>query len=146
MRFKTESRRGDLNGFLDAGSHIQGELHFDDVFRIDGRLTGRVVSEGELVVGDKGEVDGEIEVGSVVVSGVVRGRIRASRRVEIAASGRVLADLETPTLVVEEGGRLQGQCLMLREEEAAKLVAAKVAAALPPAASGEKPKSGERAN
>ena len=44
MIFKTDGERGDLNGFLDAGSHIEGALHFDDTFRIDGRLSGKVVS------------------------------------------------------------------------------------------------------
>lgn len=135
MRFKTESRKNELNGFLDAGSHIRGELHFDDVFRIEGKLTGRVESPGELVVGEHGELDGEIEVANVVIAGVVRGRIRASRRVEIAATGRVYADVDTPVLVVDEGGRLQGQCHMVREEEAAKLVGARPAAALPAVAS-----------
>jgi cytoskeletal protein CcmA (bactofilin family) len=131
MRLRNEPRRGELNGFLDAGSHLQGELHFEDTFRIDGKITGRVQAEGELVVGESGLVDGEIEVGSLVVSGTVRGRIRTLRRLEVAASGRVVADVETPVLVVEEGGRLQGNCLMLREDEAAKLLAAKVVPSLP---------------
>jgi cytoskeletal protein CcmA (bactofilin family) len=103
---------GDLNGFLDAGSHIQGELHFDDTFRIDGRLTGKVVSEGDLVVGVGGEVEGEVCVGRVFVSGTVRGRVHASRRLEISANGRVYADLETPSLVVEDGAFVEGSCSM----------------------------------
>jgi hypothetical protein len=77
MMFK--SAQGDLNGFLDAGSHIVGELHFDDTFRIDGKLTGKVISDGELVVGERGEVDGEIDVRRVYVSGIVKGRVRAGR-------------------------------------------------------------------
>ena len=108
--------RGDLNGFLDAGSHIKGDLHFDDTFRIDGRLTGKAVSKGNLVVGENGEVDAEIEVGGVFVSGTVRGRITASERIEIAAGGRVYADLRTPVLVVEDGAILEGHCKMSRTE------------------------------
>jgi cytoskeletal protein CcmA (bactofilin family) len=112
MKLKATSA-GDLNGFLDAGSHIQGELRFDDTFRIDGRLTGKVVSEGDLVVGVGGEIEGEVRVGRVFVSGTVRGRIQASRRLEIAANGRVYADLETPSLVVEDGAFLEGTCSMV---------------------------------
>lgn len=140
MRLRNEPRRGELNGFLDAGSHLQGELHFEDTFRVDGKITGRVQADGELVVGESGLIDGEIEVGSLLVSGTVRGRIRAQRRLEVAATGRVMADVETPVLVVEEGGRLQGSCLMLREEEAAKLLAAKVVSALPAAAAAAESK------
>lgn len=107
-----DSARGDLNGFLDAGSHINGELHFEDTFRVDGRLTGKVVSEGDLVVGEQGEVDGTIEVGRVFVSGVVRGNVTATSRVELTAGGKVYADLATPALVIEEGAIFEGKCRM----------------------------------
>lgn len=112
MIFKTEGERGDLNGFLDAGSHIQGDLHFEDTFRVDGKLTGKVVSDGDLVVGEQGQVEGEIQVGRIFVSGVVRGSVRASRRVEVTARGRVWADLATPSLVIEDGAHFEGRCSM----------------------------------
>ncbi len=114
--FKTRGSAGDLNGFLDAGSHIQGELHFEDTFRIDGRLTGRAVSRGDLVVGERGEVEADIEVGRIFVSGVVRGSIKATTRIEITAGGRVLADVETPSLIVEDGAIFEGRCAMTRGE------------------------------
>ncbi|MEM1179311.1 MAG: polymer-forming cytoskeletal protein [Acidobacteriota bacterium] len=110
--FGSSDSRGDLNGFLDAGSHIKGELHFEDTFRIEGKLTGTVVSEGELVIGDRGDVDGEIKARRIFVSGTVRGVLRGTERVEIASTGRVLADLYTPTLTMEEGAILEGRCSM----------------------------------
>jgi cytoskeletal protein CcmA (bactofilin family) len=107
-----DSARGDLNGFLDAGSLINGELHFEDTFRVDGKLVGKVVSDGDLVIGEQGEVDGEVVVGRVFVTGVVRGRVSATRRIELTAGGRAYADLETPCLVIEEGATFEGQCRM----------------------------------
>ncbi|MEM8993791.1 MAG: polymer-forming cytoskeletal protein [Acidobacteriota bacterium] len=110
--FGSSDSRGDLNGFLDAGSHIKGELHFEDTFRIEGKLTGTVVSEGELVIGDRGDVDGEVRARRIFVSGTVRGVLRGTERVEISSTGRVLADLYTPTLKMEEGAILEGRCSM----------------------------------
>lgn len=107
-----ESTQGDLNGFLDTASQIIGELHFEDTFRVDGKLTGKVVSKGDLVVGEEGEIDGEIEVGRVFVSGVVRGSITATRRTELTSTGKVYADIDTPTLVIEEGASFEGNCRM----------------------------------
>lgn len=112
MKLKGRGTNGDLNGFLDAGSQLEGELRFDDTFRIDGRFHGTVHSDGDLIVGGGGEFDGEIEVGRVVVSGVVRGRVRARRLVEITAQGKVFAEIETPSLVVEDGAVFEGQCSM----------------------------------
>ncbi len=116
---KKTGSTGDLNGFLDAGSFIEGSLHFEDTFRLDGRLKGRVVSRGDLVVGERGNVDAEVEVGRLFVSGTVKGRVVAQRRVEIAAGGKVLADLETPSLVVEDGAVLHGLCNMSGDAAAA---------------------------
>ncbi len=109
---KKTGAKGDLNGFLDAGSFIEGALHFEDTFRLDGRLKGRIVSHGDLVVGEHGDVEAEIEVGRIFVSGTVRGSVQAHQRVEIAAGGKLLADIQTPSLVVEDGATLQGRCDM----------------------------------
>ena len=121
MIFKSEGKASDLNGFLDSGSHIQGELRFQTTFRVDGKFSGTVVSEGELIVGQGGEVDGDLRVGQIVVSGTVRGTVRASRRVHLSSTGKLLADIDTPSLVIEDGGFFEGRCSMTREaREAAK--------------------------
>ncbi|REJ81534.1 MAG: polymer-forming cytoskeletal protein [Acidobacteria bacterium] len=111
--FKSE-RSGDLNGFLDAGSRLTGELEFEDTFRVDGAFTGKIRSPGDLVVGAEGSVEGEIHAGRVFVSGTVRGEIRAEKRLEISERGRVYADVITPALVIEEGAFLEGRCAMER--------------------------------
>ena len=100
----------DLNGFLDAGSSIRGDLRFQDNFRVDGRLVGRIVSEGDLVVGLGGEVDGEIEVTNLYVFGTLRGKVKARKRVEISAGSRVFADIETETFDIDEGAQFEGHC------------------------------------
>jgi cytoskeletal protein CcmA (bactofilin family) len=64
------------------------------------------------VVGERGEITGEIEVGRVFVSGKVEGKIRTTRRTELTAGGRILADIETPSLVIEDGGFFKGRCIM----------------------------------
>jgi len=122
MKLRTGS--GELNGFLDAGSHIKGELHFDDTFRIDGKITGTAISEGDLVVGAGGEVEGEIRTSRVFISGTVRGRIQATRRVEITAQGRVFAEIDTPSLVMEDGALLEGRCSMSGHEKSGATLAA----------------------
>ena len=46
MIFKSDGKQNDLNGFLDQGSHAQGDLRFETSFRVDGKLTGTIESEG----------------------------------------------------------------------------------------------------
>jgi cytoskeletal protein CcmA (bactofilin family) len=119
MMFKSDGERGDLNGFLDAGSQIEGELHFEDTFRIDGRLSGKVVSTGDLVVGEQGQVEGEIQVGRIFISGTVKGSVQARQRVEITARSKVHADLDTPSLMIEDGAFFEGRCSMGKDRSQA---------------------------
>ena len=103
-----KAKAGALNGFLDSGARLEGTLSFDDVFRIDGHFRGVVISENELVVGDRAVVEGEIRVGRLAVSGTIRGVIHARERVELHAGARVYAEIHAPALVVEEGAVLEG--------------------------------------
>lgn len=118
MIFRGDASGGsELNGFLDTGSRITGELRFEQAFRVDGSVDGKVVSDGELVVGEQGAVEGEIEVGTLYVSGTVRAKVRAHRRLEITAKGKVYGEISTPALVIEEGALFQGQCNMDSADE-----------------------------
>lgn len=110
--FKPANPQSDLNGLLDRGSHIHGELRFDDEFVIRGGLTGSIVSEGVLKIGEEGEIEGEIRVCRVVVSGTIKGTLYATETIHITSTGKVLADLFTPSLTIEEGAFFEGRCSM----------------------------------
>jgi len=101
-----------LNGFVDSGCTIRGELEFSSYFRVDGRVEGTVRSRSELVVGDGGVVEGEVEVARCVIGGEVRGTIRASEQVLLHAGAKVWADIHTPALVMEDGAFLEGSVSM----------------------------------
>jgi cytoskeletal protein CcmA (bactofilin family) len=108
----TKSKSGELNGFLDRGASFKGELEFEDTMRIDGRFNGRITSKNELVVGESAQIEGEIHVGRVAISGTVIGKIVAEQRVEIHRNGKVYSDIDTPALIIEEGAIFQGNCVM----------------------------------
>jgi cytoskeletal protein CcmA (bactofilin family) len=101
-----------LNGFLDRGSTVRGELHFETLLRLDGKLEGKVVSDAHLVVGEGAQVEGEVEVGHATLGGTVRGTVKASQRIEILKGAKVFADLHTPVLTIEEGAHFEGRSFM----------------------------------
>jgi cytoskeletal protein CcmA (bactofilin family) len=102
----------DINGFLDRGVTVKGELQFTNMLRLDGRVEGKIISDSHLVVGRGAEVEGEIDVGHATLGGSVRGTVRAKKRVEILRDARVTADLHAPTLTIEEGAFFEGRCHM----------------------------------
>jgi cytoskeletal protein CcmA (bactofilin family) len=116
MKLGRGAGAGELNGFLDAGSSIRGDLHFEDNFRVDGRIVGRIVSKGNLVVGKEGEVDGEVEVMNLYVFGTLRGKVKARKRVEISAGSKIFADIETETFDIADGAQFEGHCKMRSQD------------------------------
>ena len=109
---KTRGDGATLNGFLDKGSHLKGELTFEETFRIDGKFEGKIPSGSELILGDSAEVDAEIRVERLSINGSLKGSVHASERIEIHPRARVTAQLHTPVLRVEEGAFFQGSCSM----------------------------------
>ena len=103
---------GGLSAFIDQGSEFEGKLSFRDTVRIDGRFRGEIASENTLIVGESGEIHATIRSNTVVVSGLVEGDIIAARKVVLHKTARVTGNLETPSLVVEEGAALDGQIKM----------------------------------
>jgi cytoskeletal protein CcmA (bactofilin family) len=101
-----------LNGFVDSGCTLRGELEFSNAFRVDGRVEGTVRSRSELLVGEDGSVDGEIDVARCLVGGQVRGTIKASEKVVLHASAKVWAEIHAPAVVMEDGAFLEGKVNM----------------------------------
>ena len=108
----------DLSGFLAEGTEIKGEIRFKDMLRVDGKVSGKIVSEGELVIGENGAVEAEVSVGTLSVSGTVTGTIHAAEKVEIHPKGRVHGDMTITraNLVIHEGGVFEGKIDMAGPE------------------------------
>ena len=111
--------RGDIAGFMGPGTEIQGELRFQDAVRVDGKFNGTVESAGALLVGETGVVIAKMKIGRLSVSGRVEGSIVAAEKVEILHTGKIIGDVTTPFLVVEEGAILEGKCSMMKGDSAA---------------------------
>lgn len=100
----------ELNGFMDQGTELLGELRFRDTFRVDGHVKGRIVSDNTLIVGETGHVEADIDCGVVSIRGTVTGHIHGRLRIELLAGSRVHGTLCSPRLVIEEGALFQGDC------------------------------------
>jgi len=103
---------GDLSGFLDVGSAFKGDLSFKETLRIDGKFEGKIRAGNTLVIGESAEVDAEIDVRNVSVSGHLRGTVLGAERVELLGTARCEGDLNTKVLMVKEGALFEGQCSM----------------------------------
>lgn len=112
-------KEGRLSGFVGHGTVLTGETNFQAMLRVDGHLTGRVTSEkGTLIVGSNGKVDANVAVASAVVNGSINGDIIATEKLELGRTARVVGNIQTPRLLIEDGAILEGGCTMIKAKEA----------------------------
>ena len=108
-------KEGTLSGFVGGGTVVTGEANFKAMMRVDGHLSGRVSStSGTLIVGSNGKVDANIEVAVAVIHGTVNGDIIATQRLELGRSAKVNGNIQTPSLIIEQGAVFEGSCKMLQ--------------------------------
>jgi cytoskeletal protein CcmA (bactofilin family) len=112
VRGKTIAGGGELSGFLDVGTDFKGEIAFQDTLRIDGKFEGSIRDGKLLIVGETADVNADIDVVTISVSGRLRGNVHARERIELHESARCQCNLETRVLVVEEGALFEGNCSM----------------------------------
>jgi cytoskeletal protein CcmA (bactofilin family) len=113
----------EITTILGAGASFEGKLTYEGAVRIDGRFAGEISTEGALLVGPGAEVRATIRAGSIIIEGRVHGDL------DLRASGRLVGNLTTPSLAVERGAVLEGQCRM--ETDASGRVQARDAALEP---------------
>jgi cytoskeletal protein CcmA (bactofilin family) len=94
------------------GTEITGDITSNGDLRIDGKLNGSVNMEGKLVIGEKGEVDGDINCTNATVAGTLKGRINVKELMTMLKSAHVEGDLITGKLSVEPGAEFTGTCSM----------------------------------
>jgi len=114
-------KEGTLSGFVGGGTVVTGEANFKAMMRVDGHLSGRVSSSsGTLIVGTNGKVDANIEVAVAVIHGTINGDIIATQRLELGRSAKVNGNIQTPSLIIEQGAVFEGSCKMLQMTAAAE--------------------------
>jgi len=97
---------------IGLGTHFQGVISSQGAIRVDGTFTGEIKTQGDLVIGDNGTLEANIEARNVLVAGEIKGNLLAKGKVEITPSGKVIGDIKVKNLIIDEGAVFKGTCLM----------------------------------
>ncbi|RKX70891.1 MAG: cell division protein [Spirochaetes bacterium] len=106
--YKTQTVLGEETKF-------KGILKFEDSLKIDGYFEGAIESPGFLMVESGSEVVADINVGVLVVGGLIRGDVSASERLEVLPGGSILGNIRCTNLIMAENTGFQGDCEMLSD-------------------------------
>lgn len=104
----------DKINIINSGSKFEGTVEFDSFTRFEGYIRGTLKGQAgsELVLGENGVVEGNIIGDIVIIDGFVRGEIKATQKVIISETGRVVGEIHAPSVAIKFGGYFDGKCSM----------------------------------
>src|SRR5216683_1864209 len=103
-----ETSRGG-NAVLGKSVNVKGQILSREDLTIDGEVEGTVeLQEHRLTVGPNGKVTASIKAREVVVLGTVHGNVETTDKIDIRKAGKVVGDLRTNRIVIEDGAFFKG--------------------------------------
>ena len=111
---KTKPGNGDSDDItiISNGVKVEGKIFSDGSIRIEGNILGDIDSNGNVTIGELGEVFGKVNGISITIGGKVQGTINAKEKLILESKADLKGDVYTKILVVEAGARFDGKSNM----------------------------------
>jgi cytoskeletal protein CcmA (bactofilin family) len=103
---------------LSRNVKIDGEIRGEENLHIDGRIKGAIRLNGDILIGNAGIVEAEIEAENVIIQGQVTGNVKARQQLEIQPSGKLIGDCTARSIDIKEGAVFEGRSNMIRSTSA----------------------------
>ncbi len=126
------SKSNDLKGIeriattLGKETNFSGIMKFKTSLKIDGKFQGKIISSGFLYVEDGAVINADIDVGSVIIGGYVKGNVTAKENLELLPTGQLFGDIKTAKLKIADGVVFEGKCEMIRDDDKIDIFSARV--------------------
>ncbi len=97
---------------IGLGTQINGDVKSSSDIRVDGSLTGKLITKGKVVIGESGKVNGEINCKNSDVEGSIEGKIKVTELLSLKTKARIKGDIIAAKLAIEPGCQFSGNCDM----------------------------------
>ncbi|MBE5884519.1 MAG: polymer-forming cytoskeletal protein [Lachnospiraceae bacterium] len=98
-----------ISTLIGKGCELHGDFNAKGSARIDGTVEGNVTVTGSLLVGAGGSINGNVSAVSAVIGGTVIGDVVAPEKLEMTATAKILGDIATKVIVIDENAVFQGK-------------------------------------
>ena len=115
FRKTTEKPRQEVSTLLGKETRITGDVEFTGGLHVDGTVVGNVFAaadagdDASLSVSEGGVVEGSVEAPEVVLNGTVKGDVKASRRVELGPTAKVIGNVVYQLIEMAIGAEVNGK-------------------------------------
>ena len=112
---KGNSTSAKLDTYVGEDTSLVGTLNSKKSLTIYGSVKGAIECQGRVVIGQTGNVEGDVSGDDVTISGKVVGNVTAKSKLELASTGVLQGDVKTHRLIMEDGSKFDGHCETISE-------------------------------
>lgn len=96
---------------------INGQILSKEDLYIDGDVEGTVeLMDCKLTIGPNGRVQAGIRAREVIVLGAIQGNVEATDRIDIRKEAKLIGDIKTARIVIEDGAYFKGSIDIVKVE------------------------------
>jgi len=103
---------GTVINMIGVGTTITGDVNSNGDLRIDGTLKGSVATEGKVVLGKNGIIEGDVVCNNADIAGEIKAKITVSQLLTLKSTAKLKGDIVTNKLSIEPGAVFSGSCSM----------------------------------
>lgn len=107
-------RNAEIDSLVGGNTKICGDVHFTGGLHVDGVIDGNVIAESEnsvLTTSEKGRINGNVTVHSIVLNGAVVGDVHALHHIELAPNARVTGNVYYNVIEMAMGAEVNGNLI-----------------------------------
>ena len=108
---RSTEKKEEIN-FIASGTKLVGDLVSSGDVRIDGQLSGSIKTQGRLVLGESGVVDGQISCQSAIIGGQLKAKITTKDLLTLKSTAKLSGEIVSGQLAIEPGAIFSGKCSM----------------------------------
>ena len=124
--FSRDKQTARIDTLIGKASRVHGGMEFAGGLHLDGAIEGNLradpVEGSSLSVSETGSIDGNVEVGNLMLNGAVRGDIVARGRVVLGATARIQGNVYYGVIEMTLGAQIMGKLTRLSEGAGAEAV------------------------
>src|SRR6266498_2539029 len=118
---------------IGKGVKVNGQIYSREDLYVDGEVEGTIeLLENKLTIGPSGKVQASVKAREVVILGSVQGNVESHDKLEIRKDARLIGDLKTARIIIEDGAYFKGSIDIVKPEPAKVTTAARQQASPPP--------------
>jgi cytoskeletal protein CcmA (bactofilin family) len=118
IRPRKDKRENDYN-IISAETNIEGKIYSPRPIKIEGTVTGEIISSREVVIGREGKVRANVKTRNIIIEGNFKGNIILSGEVKITSTGVLFGNIiqMDTSLNIENGGLFKGKNIITDNRE-----------------------------